>query len=473
MARPKGVTQKRDETKYWLPSGVKLASNAPDLYRKNTKLTFIDEKYGEFISTFKALQDANASTHKKSVQDRREATNEILFGGKNPSNSRQVREKAEKTMVERFGVKNALENPVLFKKSRDTLEKNFGVREPMKSSVIKETLRKAFLENYGVYNPMLNPEILKKVGDTNEANTGYRNPGQNPASIEKAFITMSKNGSSRYSSSGELELLEYIKSLGIEAYKGFFGGANPKEIDIKIPELNIAIEYNGSYWHKDKKNYHKDKMLIAKENGYKLLQFWDFEWKNKNTQIKSFLRSALKKNEIKINGRQTVIKEVDKDIARRFLNTYHILGCPPSFLKALGLYYKDDLVAMITIGYHHRTGKELLLSRYVGKENITVRGGLNKLCKAAFKEFGQIATFIDLRMSDGSSWLKNGWKFDRNVSVEYMYYDPKKKKAISKSARRKKTVGTPEHMTEAEHAKIDGLHRLYDCGKLKLKYTGE
>ena len=41
---------------------------------------------------------------------------------------------------------------------------------------------------------------------------------------------------------------------------------------------------------------------------------------------------------------------------------------------------------------------------------------------------------------------------------------------VSKQSRQKKLVSTPEGMTEREHAKLDGLLRIYDCGKIRYKY---
>jgi hypothetical protein len=472
MARPKGSKGKRNETKYWFPIGVTLAPNQTNDYNKSTKLIFIDDKYGEFISNFHDLHDCGASTHKLAIQARREATNIIKYGGVNPHNSKEVKNKAKKTMLEKYGVENALQNPDLFKKSRDTLEQNHGVREMMKSDKIKSKLKQSFIDKYGVDNPMKDPSIVKAMEDDYFTKTGYRNPGQNPTSTLKAFNTMTKNGTERMSSKGELDMLAFVRSLGIEANKGFLGGAKPKEIDIKVPDLLLGIEYNGVYWHKDNKTAHKEKMLLAKAQGYKLLQFFDFEWESRNKQVKSFLRSALGKNEIKLNGRDVVVQEVEKTLARRFLNDFHILGAPQSFLKAIGLFYKEELVAMITIGRHHRTNKEIILSRYVGKENVTVRGGLNKLCKAAYKEFGPFTTFIDLRMSNGEAWLENGWSIINTSKPDYFYYDPREHEVISKQSRQKKKIGTPKEMTESEHAKNDGLHKIYDCGKMKLIYNG-
>lgn len=472
MARPKGSPNKlRNEEKYWLPDGVILAPDQEN-YTKEQKLVFIDKDYGEFYGTFKHLQRSNASIHPKKVNERRAATNTDRYGGYNPHHSPAVRKKAKTTMLEKYGTEHALLNPELFKKSRDTLEANYGVRNMMDSPEIRETLRQVYIETYGVDNPMKVKEVVKKLSDNYFAKTGYTNPSYNPEVIEKIFATLIKNGNGSPSSKGEIEMLNFVKSFGLIAYKDYMGGAVPRELDIKIPEIKLAIEFNGAYWHQDRRGYHQQKTEIAAQKGYKLLQFFDFEWEQRNKQLKSFIRSALGKNEIKLNGRNTEIREVDKQAAKQFLNDYHILGAPNKFIKAIGLFYKEELVSMITIAKHHRNNDEIMLSRYVGKENITVRGGLNKLCKAAFNEFGVFSTFIDLRMSDGKAWLNNGWELITKSSCDYFYFDNKHNKVVSKQSRQKKKIGTPKNMTESEHAKKDGLWKIWDCGKLKLTYKG-
>lgn len=249
---------------------------------------------------------------------------------------------------------------------------------------------------------------------------------------------------------------------------------NDFELDIFIKSKNIAIEYNGTYWHSEAneriyKNYHLDKYNICKNNNIKLIQIFDFEWKNKKDQVKSFLRSALGCNQIKLNARDLNVQEINKQDAKEFLNKYHILGGNNKFLKAFGLIDPNyGLVSVITIGMHHRNNKELVLTRYCGKDNITVRGGLSKLTKAALSQFNSLTTWIDLRMSNGESWIKNGWKLVGVLPPDYFYYHTKKSKIISKQSRRKTVVNTPKNMSEHEHALKDGLVRVYDCGKIKL-----
>ena len=58
------------------------------------------------------------------------------------------------------------------------------------------------------------------------------------------------NGS-LHKSSEEMQLFEYVKSLckGSLVISGSRDVIPPYELDIYVKELNLAFEYNGSYWH--------------------------------------------------------------------------------------------------------------------------------------------------------------------------------------------------------------------------------
>lgn len=99
-------------------------------------------------------------------------------------------------------------------------------------------------------------------------------------------------------SKGEKELCQYIKSLYsgkiLENTRKFIGG---KELDIYLPELKLALEYNGEYWHQfheeKEPGYHKDKRKVCENKNIKLIEVWEKEWKKNNQQIKDLISKHL------------------------------------------------------------------------------------------------------------------------------------------------------------------------------------
>lgn len=271
----------------------------------------------------------------------------------------------------------------------------------------------------------------------------------------------------------EFELVQFVESLGFEVIRNSRKVIPPLELDIFIPELNIAIEYNGSIWHSEfngkDRNYHVLKTQECSKNGIQLIQIFDFEWNNRQEQVKSFLLSKLNRNSIRLYARKCQVIELSTQEAKNFLGKYHILGSC-NFIKAFGLIYNNEVQSMICIGRHHRNNSEMVLSRYVGKTGVTVAGGLSKLVSAAVKEFGKLSTWVDLRWSNGESWINSGWELERVLPPDYFYLNTKNRTIISKQSRKKSSVNTPNHMTEKEHAESEGLTRIWDCGKIKLVY---
>lgn len=471
MARPKGVIQKRDESKYWLPENVILIDDKLN-YNKDTKLKFKDLIYGEFTSSYKALQNANASTHPDSVMNRRENTNIDRYGVKNAGATKESRSKAQKTMIDKYGVKNALESDIFLNKSKETLKSNYGVSHPMQSEALKSKMLKSVMDKYGTKNVMQNEEVKAKLVKTNMSKYGVKNASMT-SDVKAKIIQSSKT----YVSKGELQLKQYIEGLGFICKKGYLGGNNPKEIDIMIEDSNICFEFNGAIWHSEfNKNmypmYHRDKTNIALSKGKELIQVFDFEWKERNYQVKSFIKSKLGKNKINVFARKTEFKLVDKLVAKTFLNNNHILGSC-NFKYAYGLFFNDELQCLATFGDHHRLSKSnvLVLSRYVGKYDTTVVGGLSKLCKNVFKLHGEFITWIDRRWSTGQSWFNNGWTNEQMLRPDYFYLDIKNHKIINKQLRKKSVVNTPKGITENEHSRSESLYRIWDSGKIRLKFN--
>lgn len=305
-------------------------------------------------------------------------------------------------------------------------------------------------------------------------NQKYKWKDRNGRIFERTWHSIKQKGDILYRDGAkkQREIGLFLKELEIDYVENYKIPESLFEIDFYIPELNIGIEYNGSYWHSElyrSKNYHLDKYNLCKNKNIQLIQLFDTEWRDKKAQVKSFLRSKLQKNNKFIGARKTKLQEVPKPEAVKFLNQYHIQGTC-NFRIAYGLYFENELVCLATFGTHHRNNTETVLSRYVGKENVTVQGGLNRIIQYFLKTNGNFSTWVDLRFSNGDNWLKLGGKLNLILKPDYFYWDIKNRKRISKQSRKKTNVYTPKSMTEYEHAKLDGLTRVYDCGKLKISF---
>ena len=132
---------------------------------------------------------------------------------------------------------------------------------------------------------------------TSKVNSVINGTGCPECGMKKRISALRDNPylGSNMTSKGEKEVLDFIK----EIYKGLIVERDrtilrPKELDIVIPNLKIAIEYNGDYWHKKKPvGYHADKTRRCAEQGIKLLHIWESDWKKNKREIKEKLRILL------------------------------------------------------------------------------------------------------------------------------------------------------------------------------------
>ena len=74
----------------------------------------------------------------------------------------------------------------------------------------------------------------------------------------------------------------------------------PLELDIVIPKIKLAIEYNGLFWHSasfKNENYHLNKTELCESLGYRLIHIWEDEWLNNKKEIKQKLINIFNNNE--------------------------------------------------------------------------------------------------------------------------------------------------------------------------------
>jgi len=286
-------------------------------------------------------------------------------------------------------------------------------------------------------------------------------------------------------SKGQNEIFNFIKSIdsSIEVYNNLDGmiknieTGNSYELDIYIPSYNLAIEYDGLYWHSDaiikNSNYHITKTKLCNDNGIRLIHIFEDEWLNKRTILEKKIEYLLNKSKSeKIHARKCEIKEIESNIKNSFLDKYHIQGKDQSKIK-LGAYYKDELISVMTfsLGNISRGGNpkdelSLELSRFCTNYDYIAVGIASKLLNYFKKNYNWrlIYSYADLRYSNGKLYETLGFEQKYVTSPDYWYVDFNRR--IYRYNLRKQYLDE-NNKTEKEIRKEEGYHRIYDCGKIK------
>lgn len=279
------------------------------------------------------------------------------YGVENYFQTEECKQKSKITCNKKYGVDSFSKTDTFSKLYKETCLKRYGVENVFQSESIKQKIKKTNLEKYGFENASQNKEIKNKIKQTNLIHNGVEYPSQNPEISRKMIETrIRKYGTSVCSrkflntSNKEKELLDYIKSI----YNGLIlenvrTVIPNRELDIYIPELNLAIEFNGIYWHSDvykEYNYHIDKTNMCKERGIKLIHIFEYEWDTKKEICKSIISSNINTNTNIIQGTYCIIKPISTSLYKEFVYTNCITSYTPCKIK-IGMFYNNELVSVL------------------------------------------------------------------------------------------------------------------------------
>jgi hypothetical protein len=347
-----------------------------------------------------------------------------------------------------------------------------------------------YFKKYGVQHRLqqqVNPESLSLLQDKNWMTTKHVDEEKTAveiASILDVGITTATNWLHRHditirafaTSQGHRELVDYIKTLTTaEVLSNDRKTIAPMELDIVLPTNNLAIEYNGIYWHGElrgrDKQYHISKTNAANANGFRLIHINELEWVSKKDIVKSRLSSFLGFNE-RIYGRQTTITQVGSKTQAEFFNLSHIQGyCPASV--AYALIYNKEIVSMMSFGKSRFSKQhEWELIRFANKLNTNVIGGASKLFKRFVSDQSpsSIITYSDVGWNTGNAYIHMGFNYKHRSAPGYQYFqtnNPLKLESRNKFQKHKlptKLSSFDDTKTEWENMVNNGYDRLWNCG---------
>ena len=285
---------------------------------------------------------------------------------------------------------------------------------------------------------------------------------------------------------GEEEIINFIKENNNDNYKIIVRDKkliSPYEIDIYIPEKQLAIEYNGMIWHSEKfaksKNYHLTKTEKCKLQDVSLIHIFEYEWLHKQNIVKSKIKHILGKdnNLLKVFARKCIIKEINKDLSKKFLEKNHIQGSCNASIH-LGCFYKNELIGVMSFKKERKENNRWELTRFatdITKHCVGVGG---KLFTYFIRNYNPeyVKSFADRRWTldkDNNLYTKLGFKLEKILKPDYKYTRGANE-YIHKFNFRKQILikqypyaGLTEDMTECEMTQKLGFHKIWDCGLFK------
>lgn len=287
--------------------------------------------------------------------------------------------------------------------------------------------------------------------------------------IKKSNITHIRH---ECQSQGERDITILLQSYNINIITNTRSVITPKELDIYLPDYNIAIEFCGLFWHCDRivdPKYHQEKYQKCKDLNIRLLTIFEDEWEFNQDLVKNKILHILKLSEqSKIFARKCGVKIVPAKEKKIFYNQNHIQGSGPGSLT-YGLYYNNQLVSCMTFIVKQNGVYEL--NRYATSYNVV--GGFSKLLSYFESNhlYSKIISYADLRWSVGNMYEANGFILDSIVSPTYEYVINNRRTHRSNFMRSKLFTRLGDNfnsnLTEFQNCDRAGIPRIWNCGLLR------
>jgi len=447
------------------------------------------EKYGVrstmFLENFISKKNEYFKSNNYQISENRKKTCMERYGVENVFSSDEVKEKIKKINIEKYSVQYPFQNSEFLNKCKISLIEKYGVNNPSKSKLIQdrklETLNRINIKKYSLIGIVDNQFQIECKLCNNifliEKTLFYNRVRLNTIVCVNCFPPNS------YSNSGKENIIfNLIKDYIIKIIKNDRQILEGKELDIYLPDLKLAFEFNGLYWHSEiykEKNYHLNKTKLCLSKGINLFHIWEDDWNNKQNILKSMILNKLGKSE-RIFARKCQVKVVDDNkLIRNFLVSNHIQGFVGSKIK-LGLFYDNELVSLMTFGNLRKSLGQVSkddtyeLLRFCNKLNTSVIGGASKLFNYFLSNYqvNEIISYSDLSRSNGNMYQQLGFTLEHNSDPNYYYIiDNLRKHRFNFRKDKLIREGADPLKTEIAIMHERGFYRIWDCGMQKWIYT--
>jgi len=418
----------------------------------------------------------------------------------NVSSLPHIKQKKKATCLQRYNVENPFQLETVKRKSRKTMLQRFGVEFPSQAADVQQKIQASFRRSF-YQNLISNHNLNQKV---------------QPLFSEQEYITTDRYNQYKFrclkcdntfhdhidgghlprcqlcypvnkGSIAKQEIYDYVVSIiDPSLVQRNVRHVIKGELDIYIPSLNIAIEYDSFYYHRYPlvdKNYHLTKTEQCETLGIHLLHIFEDEWMSKQLIVQRKLQSILVKLPSTVYARKCIVRSIDAKTASTFLTEHHIQGAGNGSIR-VGAFHENILVAVMTFGKNRislgqkSTPFIFELSRFAGNQRIV--GIFNKMLQYFIKNHGpkKIISYADRRFSFSNSTIysksnfmlvsktvPNYWYFKCGYSTKYHRF------TFRKDVLKAKLPIFDPTLSGYANMQINGYDKIFDCGSLKYELS--
>lgn len=265
--------------------------------------------------------------------------------------------------------------------------------------------------------------------------------------------------SERSTSDNEILFRDFIAEL----YRGVIKTNDrtiirPREIDIYLPEINVAFEYNGLYWHSAEKLhnnlYHQMKMKMCLEKGVTLYQFFEDEWLYKPDAVKSFVKRVLEVPMIHIEANACNFLEINKYEAEVFIQNDALVCNNIEYNVVYGFYFENVLQSVALV---NETDDYVEIMGVHDRNETIVDGAFDRVVSELKCLYSSKIMYVrvDRRLDNVQKYLNKGFVFVEEFLPDYNY--------VVRDFR------IPKNNIEEFLENNERVLKIYDCGAERLR----
>jgi hypothetical protein len=281
----------------------------------------------------------------------------------------------------------------------------------------------------------------------------------------------------------EIEISEYLTSLGAVFLENDRQAIKPLELDFYFPAQNLAIEFCGMYWHSEERvgqNYHRNKWQTCHDKNIRLLQIFEDEWAFRKEAVKTLIKGALNCMDSVAARKTTAHFELPiSPETKQFIKENHHSGHTQAAC-AVVLKEGEKIVFAASFRRYSQNRKTFIegeweLARVTSSKRV--QGGLSKAL-TAFKEnmpaVVNLYSFCDLRYFNGHGLEKVGFEY-MSTTAPTPFYAKRLERVHQRKFTKAKAIAAfgSGYKTAREAVCSNGWWRIFDCGHKKYRLKVE